>query len=410
MKYLIMVNTKYPYRAGEAFLESEIRETSQYFDKILIFPIDTVVGDKRTRSIEYANVQDFVFEKEKTIYRKNKIKILSFFNLYKYTGKLKERCYDSFFETSALSQARKIENILDTINFDKNDQIVLYSYWFYIPARIIVALKEYFANRGVTTIQISRAHRFDIYENKTRPLPQRKLLLKEMDRVFACSRDGADYIKTKYPEYADKIEVSLLGTYDHGVEEYDMDSTFSVVSCSRVTNIKRVHLIAEAVLILQKKGYPIKWTHIGDGPQMQEVRALVDGKVIDHVRLLGAISNIEVYDYYKTNNCSVFINVSSSEGLPVSIMEATSFGIPVIGTDVGGTREIAVDNVTGKLLKGNPTAEEVADALESLYLMDKQEYMFLRQSTREFWNSNFNAINNYRAFINEIENLSLFEK
>lgn len=405
MKYLIMINTKYPYRAGEAFLESEIRETAQQFDKVLIFPIDTILGDKRTRNIEYANVQDFVFEKGNTGFRKVKNKIAAFFSLYKYTGKIRERCYDSFFETSALEQAKKIEKVLDTVDFDEKDQIILYSYWFYIPARIVVELKEYFGKKGNQTVQISRAHRFDIYEKKTRPLPQRKLLLEQMDKVFACSKDGADYIKAKYPEYAEKITVGLLGTYDHGVEKYDMDSTFSVVSCSRVTDIKRVHLIAEAISILQKKGYDIKWTHIGDGPQMQEVRTLVDSKEIKYVKLLGTINNSEVYSYYEANSCSVFVNVSSSEGLPVSIMEAISYGIPVVATDVGGTREIVVNDVTGKLLISDPTAEMVADALEMLCKMDKQKYMSLRLTTREFWSNNFNAKNNYGTFAKEMQYL-----
>jgi len=45
----------------------------------------------------------------------------------------------------------------------------------------------------------------------------------------------------------------------------------------------------------------------------------------------------DVLNYYASNPVDVFINTSSSEGLPVSIMEAMSFGIPVIATNVGGT-------------------------------------------------------------------------
>ncbi|NCO54621.1 MAG: glycosyltransferase, partial [Bacteroidetes bacterium] len=45
----------------------------------------------------------------------------------------------------------------------------------------------------------------------------------------------------------------------------------------------------------------------------------------------------------------LFINVSESEGIPVSIMEALSAGIPVIATNVGGTNEI-VNNDVGFLI------------------------------------------------------------
>ena len=45
-------------------------------------------------------------------------------------------------------------------------------------------------------------------------------------------------------------------------------------------------------------------------------------------------------DYYKNNIIDIFINLSASEGIPVSIMDAISFGIPCIATNVGGTGEI----------------------------------------------------------------------
>ena len=54
----------------------------------------------------------------------------------------------------------------------------------------------------------------------------------------------------------------------------------------------------------------------------------------------------------------MFINLSSSEGIPVSIMEAQSFGIPVIATNVGGSGEIVVSE-TGVLVDENRTEASV---------------------------------------------------
>ncbi|MGZ5247769.1 MAG: glycosyltransferase, partial [Flavitalea sp.] len=58
----------------------------------------------------------------------------------------------------------------------------------------------------------------------------------------------------------------------------------------------------------------------------------------------------------------LFLNVSESEGVPVSIMEAMSAGLPVIATNVGGTREI-VDGSNGVLVNKNISALELSDLL-----------------------------------------------
>jgi glycosyltransferase involved in cell wall biosynthesis len=85
---------------------------------------------------------------------------------------------------------------------------------------------------------------------------------------------------------------------------------------------------------------------------------------------LGFLPTNEVYLYYKNKPIDVFLNVSASEGLPVSIMEAQSCGIPVIATAVGGTPEIVNEKV-GILLSPNPTPEEIGSTIE--YLIDNSE-------------------------------------
>lgn len=52
------------------------------------------------------------------------------------------------------------------------------------------------------------------------------------------------------------------------------------------------------------------------------------------------------------NDFDLFVNMSLSEGIPVSIMEAISFGIPIIATNVGGNAEI-VNDETGVLIPVN---------------------------------------------------------
>jgi glycosyltransferase involved in cell wall biosynthesis len=82
-------------------------------------------------------------------------------------------------------------------------------------------------------------------------------------------------------------------------------------------------------------------------------------------------------------------------------MEATSFGIPVLATDVGGTKEI-VNSETGILMPASPDPHSVANNLR-LILETKARNPEARLKTYNFWNSHFNAKTNYIAFCKSLK-------
>ena len=96
----------------------------------------------------------------------------------------------------------------------------------------------------------------------------------------------------------------------------------------------------------------------------------------------------------------MFINVSTTEGTPVSIMEAISCGIPVIATSVGGNVEI-VQERNGYLLDKNPTPEEIGMAL--LRICDeREEVLKKRQGSRGVWLERYNETTNFDAFAQKL--------
>ena len=405
MKYLILVDVQYPYSVGETFLENEIREIAPRFDQVLIFPADLVAGEKQTRSIP-DNVRACLFEKENPTFRKAKAALRALPRVPANHGSLKTRFWDAYFEAAAKDQAKKILRILEEYTFSSEDEVTLYGYWLYITARIVVELKHWFLGKGVPVRAVSRAHGFDIHEKYSGKnyLPQRQLLLRELDRVYACSKDGAACLRRKFSAYGEKIGVSLLGTYDHGIGK-ESHRPFHLVSCSRLVELKRVDMIAEAMVSLISKGYDICWTHLGDGDQMEKVRGKIPEGLEDRIHLPGAVPNSAVYDYYRENAVDLFVNASTSEGLPVSIMEAISYGVPVVATDVGGTGEIVVDQVTGTLVPPDITAEGLAQAIAEYYRADPEQLRRLRISARRFWEEHFDAKTNYRKFAEEVEEI-----
>ena len=116
------------------------------------------------------------------------------------------------------------------------------------------------------------------------------------------------------------------------------------------------------------------------------------------------VSNEKVLDYYSQNYIDIFINVSDNEGIPVSIMEAMSAGIPVVATNVGGTSEI-VNEKNGYLIDvdfdANVVAEKIDNHLKSP-LMKQEEY---RSEAYNTWKDKYDATNNYSQFSEKIMNL-----
>ena len=76
---------------------------------------------------------------------------------------------------------------------------------------------------------------------------------------------------------------------------------------------------------------------IGTGPLTAELKGLAEELgVSDRVRFLGFKKN--VYDYMA--HCDALIMPSLHEGLPYTVLEAMSLGLPVIASRVGGLAEV----------------------------------------------------------------------
>ena len=141
----------------------------------------------------------------------------------------------------------------------------------------------------------------------------------------------------------------------------------------------------------------IEWVHFGGGEERQKVEEVIrnlPGNLI--VQLRGVTDNGEILEYYRTNHISFFISVSESEGIPFSIMEAISFGIPVVATDVGGVSEIA-SNDFSVLCEGHINAKALSMIIQTNINSFSKDSM-IRDNARNFWNDHFNAANNYPDF------------
>lgn len=411
---LILITSSYPYLTQEPFLESEVPYLKNGFDKIITLAIDIGKGAKKMRATpENADCYNAATQ-NKTVSRSESLALgaLNFVKGSEYSdcdpdaNTFKRKMFLEYFSARAQREFKLCMKILNKYDFSQYDSITIYSYWFFVAALIGVKIREALSGKCKKIKLVSRAHGYDVYEsvNALDYLPLRPYLLNKVDFVFPCSIDGENHIKKKYPVFESKIKHSYLGTPDSGINR-GSENGFHVVSCARAVPLKRLDKIAEGLAQLKDAGIEnLKWTHIGDGPELEKVKKIADEKLgFMKVDFKGSISNSEVLNFYRKTPIDAFVNVSNTEGLPVSIMEALSFGIPVIATNVGGVGEIVKHHFNGYLLGVDFSDEDFAFRIKNIAFSDEEKKLRRRQNARAYWEENFNADKNYSEFTEKIK-------
>ena len=219
--------------------------------------------------------------------------------------------------------------------------------------------------------------------------------MSQLDYVCPISKDAFNYIQ-RYSQGA-KIKLFRLGTFSNGLNISTKSKCLKILTCSWMRKVKRLELICEALKTIQ---VDIEWTHIGSGEEEGKIKTLAASIDNSHVKInfLGAMNNHEVMNYYLTESVNVFLNVSSSEGVPVSVMEAMSFGKIVIATNVGGTHEVIDNEVTGYLLNKDFEIQELTQKLTLIASMNERDYIAMSQNARKKWEAICNAEDNYCRF------------
>lgn len=293
---------------------------------------------------------------------------------------------------------------------EKNSEVVVLSTWFDACAYSAATLKRAFPKVKA----VSLAHSYEILTIRNPYVPYRHINYKHqyLDGVFFISHiiremyfSGVGQLPT---HYIDKTHVCYLGTYKDNDKLNPFEkSSFNICTCSRVVSLKRLDVLMDA--LREWDNGNINWTHIGDGPLLDSYKQVamdvMENNVKVHIDFVGRIPNDAVKAYYASHPIDIFLNLSDIEGLPISIMEAISYGIPVIATNVGGTSEI-VNPKTGYLIEPDITPSIVREYLWKYEKMPLEEKKQLRKDAFEYWKTNFDAKTNLKILFDQIDNLA----
>lgn len=410
---LYIISHAYPYKNSHevTFLSPEIEVLKELFDEIYLCPC-FITNDAYEDIINTDNIHldEDIARATKSKWRK--IGILG--NLMLYPQFWRGLFGDSsiFFSRNKLREYVTYYLVFVIVRnwFKKKVEILgsqlsntlFYTYWFEAETNALASIKKKHPALHIVT----RAHGIDVYGDRTKLgyKVERTYFINQLDKIFVVSGKGAEHLRSEYPAVSGKIILQPLGTAGGSkVKEYVYKPfTIRIISCSHIVSVKRLHLLVTALAAFSASfpEYRVYWTHIGDGPLGKNIRNLAKEKFGGLPNLeyhfLGQTAPAEVRDHYANNSYDVFVNVSSSEGIPVSIMEAQYYSIPVLATAVGGNPEIVSERV-GLLLDKDFLPEEFSNKLKML-ISNKERYLEMRDNSRNNWERNFNVAINHCKF------------
>lgn len=177
------------------------------------------------------------------------------------------------------------------------------------------------------------------------------LLRSVFDTTVAVSRDIAVSLEERYGVPANKLATIVNGidvrngTRAKKTARGDM---ITIGSAGRLFPVKDYPLMVDIARLTYAKRANVHFVLAGDGPQKETIlKRIRTYGLEDRFTLLGQVNDMSAF----YAGLDIYINTSTHEGLPMTVLEAMARHMPVVAFDVGGLGEIVSHGHDGYLIK-----------------------------------------------------------
>lgn len=204
-------------------------------------------------------------------------------------------------------------------------------------------------------------------------------LLAPVTARLICVSEHEHALARQLPLPAGRISVIRNALQDHPRRADPAAEPMRVIMVARCAAPKRHDLLLQALtLAVARLGREIPATLVGGGPLLPRLQQQALALGLKSVQFTGDVDNVP--DLLAGH--SVFVLVSDHEGLPISVIEALRCGLPVLGSDLPGMRELIEHDQEGWLLPNR--AELLADALVMLAQRPQERARMGRAARRRY--------------------------
>jgi glycosyltransferase involved in cell wall biosynthesis len=160
-------------------------------------------------------------------------------------------------------------------------------------------------------------------------------------------------------------------------EKQNSRKPINIIAIGRLSTQKGYKYLLEALSLLKEK-INFNLYIFGEGQDKDSLKQQAQMlNITNSVKFMGFHDDVLGF----MAGCDLFVSSSLWEGFPTVILEAMAVGIPVVATDVSGSRELVVNNITG-LLVTPKQSNELAKAIYKIITSPDTAKKFTENATK----------------------------
>lgn len=214
-----------------------------------------------------------------------------------------------------------------------------------------------------------------------------KFALKRYDKILATS----SYLKNETQKILNtEVIITPFGIDINKFKKNENEVKNMTVIIGVIKSLEGkygIDLLIDLFAKLRKEFQNIKLMIIGGGSLERKFRAQARNlQIEDDVEFTGRVSSSQIVKFH--NKLDIAVYLSSVESFGVSILESSACEVPVVASNIGGLREVVVNNKTGFLVNRNDK-EKTYNCLKEL-IQSPELRSTLGKNGREFVRENYN--------------------
>ena len=223
----------------------------------------------------------------------------------------------------------------------------------------------------------------------------RSFSIKKSDIVVTPSKHLKNFILNL--GFKNKIEIINNGVFipEENTNIFTNDQ-INITIVSRLVSHKNIEKIIKAISDLNSP--LINLNIIGDGPELNQLQKIsLESNNKDNIIFHGKLNRDDINHIFLKSD--IYIQASNYEGLPHSLLEAMSYGIPVLCTPVGECKEILGNEDRGYILD-LPVSKNNIKSKISQIIGEKNIANKKGERGKDFINEKYNLTNSFNLYKN----------